>query len=169
MTVGILLDAARLAEIDAAGQFADDHHVQTRDHLGAQTRSIRQGRVEHGGTQVTVQTEFRTQAQQAALRTDGTLDLVPLGPADSAEQDGIGSARGGQRRFGQGVAMGVDRTPTHERVLELAGESVALPEGLQYLLGGADDLGPDAVAGKQQDLVRHGVSRVSEKRGARIQ
>jgi hypothetical protein len=31
--VALGMDAARLAEIDAGGQFADDHDVETRDHV----------------------------------------------------------------------------------------------------------------------------------------
>ena len=68
LPAGQLADAARLAEIDAAGQLAHDHDVQTADPLRFQGRGRGQLREQHGRAQIGIQPEARANRQQAALR-----------------------------------------------------------------------------------------------------
>ncbi len=87
------LDAARLAEIDAAGELADDHHVEPADDLRLQRRGIDERIEDHRRPQVGEQRQVLAQAQQAALGLLGERQRVPLRAADGAEQHGIGGER----------------------------------------------------------------------------
>ena len=52
LAVAEIGDGLRLAEIDAAGQLAQDHDVEPLDQLALQRRGIRQRRIAHGRAQV---------------------------------------------------------------------------------------------------------------------
>ena len=71
---------------------------------------------------------------------------VPLGPADGAEEDGVGLATGLERLLGEGGAVLVDRGAP-DRVLG----DFEVADRLQDSAMRPDDLGADAVAGQQDD------------------
>ena len=76
----------------------------------------------------------------------------PLGPADRAEQDRIGLARGEQRSGRQRIAVQVDRGTAEIAVLEGQAKPAAVAERGQAVEGDLDHLGPDAVAGQDDDI-----------------
>jgi hypothetical protein len=81
-----LAHAARLAEVDVAGQLADDQDVQAGNDLRLQCRGIGQFRVENGRAQVGEQVQILADAEQAALRAFFTRQAVPLRATDRTEQ-----------------------------------------------------------------------------------
>jgi hypothetical protein len=87
------LDAARLAEVDVAGQFAHDQDVQPGHDLRLEGRGVGQFRIQDRRAQVGEQAELLADAQQAALRPLLARVVVPLRAADGAEQHGIGRLR----------------------------------------------------------------------------
>ena len=72
-----ILDAPGLAEIDAAGQFAHDHDVETRDDLRLQRRGVGERGVDDGGTEVREELHLLPEAEQRPLRPDGEIERVP--------------------------------------------------------------------------------------------
>jgi hypothetical protein len=81
-----ILDAARLAEIDAADQFADEHDVQARDQIALQAGGVGQGFEAIGGAQVGEHVHRLAQAQQAGFRAQVARGARPLRAADGAHQ-----------------------------------------------------------------------------------
>src|SRR3546814_10395351 len=79
------LDAAWLAEIDAAGQFTHDHDVEAADDVGLQRAGLDQRVEAFRRTQVGEQVHFLAQAQQAALGLLVEGQVVPLRATDSAQ------------------------------------------------------------------------------------
>ena len=149
VVVGGVAVAAGVAEVDAAGQLADDQQVGAGDPLLAQRAGADQGRARPHRAQVGVEAHPLAQAEQALLgaRRVG-VGGVPFRAADGAEQDGVGAAAGLEDLVGEGGAVLVDRDAADQPLVELE-----LAERLEQLAGGADDLGADPVAG-QDDYAR---------------
>ena len=105
-TVRALAHAARLAEINVAGQFADDQDIEARHHFRLQSGGARQFRVQNRRTQVGEQAQVLAQAQNRLFGTELALQVVVLVVADGAEQHRIGRLGQGQRAFRQRVAVG---------------------------------------------------------------
>ena len=147
--VGGVAVAAAVAEVDAAGQLADDEQVGAGDPLLAQRAGADQGRAGPDRAQVGVEAHALAQAEQALLgaRRVG-VGGVPFGAADGAEQDRVGGPAGLQHLVGEGGAVGVDRAAADQALVELE-----LAQRLQQLPRGGDDLGADPVAG-QDDYAR---------------
>ena len=79
--VAFLEDAARLAEVDARGQFADDDDVQTGDDLALQAGEIGQRVKALRRAQVRKQVHLLAQTQKAALGFDAkSPSLSYFGP-----------------------------------------------------------------------------------------
>ena len=97
VVVGDVAVAAAVAEVDAAGQLADDEQVGAGDPLLAQRAGVDQGRARPHRPQVREQPQPLAQAEQPLLgaRRVG-VGRVPLRAADRAEQDRVG-ARGRRR------------------------------------------------------------------------
>jgi hypothetical protein len=66
LAVAEIDDLLRLAEIDAAGQFAHDQDVEAFDHFALQRRGIGQRRIADRRAQVGEQLQVLAQPQQAA-------------------------------------------------------------------------------------------------------
>jgi hypothetical protein len=103
--VGQGLDEPRLAEVDAAGQLADDHHVEAGDDLGLQRGEF--GREGEGGAQIGEHAQPLAEAEQAGLGALVAGDARPLRAADGAHQHGVGGAGGGEGGGGERLAVGV--------------------------------------------------------------
>ena len=160
--VGDVAVAAAVAEVDAAGQLADDQQVGAGDPLLAQRAGADQGRAGPDRAQVGVEAHALAQAEQALLGARRVrVGGVPLGTADGAEQDRVGGPAGLQHLVGEGGAVGVDRGAAHQPLVELE-----LAERLQQLLRGGDDLGADPVAG-EDDYARGALTRRDSKGSAR--
>ena len=152
--VGLL--GAALAEVDAAGELTDHHDVQTAgEDLGLQGRGIGQLLEDDGGTDVGKEAQLLADAQQSTLRTLAAGEVVPLGAAHSAQQDGIGSLADVDGLLGQAAAGGIDGSAAGQH--GLGGEGVAeLVAHLAHDLHGLlHDVGADAVAGDHSDIVIH--------------
>ena len=63
------VDGARLAEVEAAEQFAHDHQIGAGETLRAQRRALRDGWKGNGGTQIGKASEGVAQIEQTSLRT----------------------------------------------------------------------------------------------------
>ena len=159
-----VLGALVSTEVDAARELAHDEDVHPFELLGAKRARVAQGVVNAHGTQVEVKAQVLADGEQALLGAGLTGGgAVPLGAAHSRKQHRVGSLGGLKRLVGQrggicaGGAGGVDGAAADEMLLAVERAAVLLPDGLEDLHGLGDDLGADAVAGQQANLVR-GVS-----------
>ena len=71
-------DAARLAEIDAAGELADDQDVETGDHFGLQRGRVFQRIEADRRAQIREQLEILAQAQAGRARASCRTDCCPI-------------------------------------------------------------------------------------------
>ena len=115
----INVDAARLAKIDVARQFANDHQVKTFDDLAFQARGIDQCGEAIGRAQVGKHVQPLAQGEKASLRTLVARHVCPFRPADRAQKHRISVKRLLQRIFGEGVTVQVKGRPADKACLEL--------------------------------------------------
>src|SRR3546814_12332741 len=80
LAVRLRLDAARLAEIDAAGRFAHDDHVEALQDLRLERRGVEQGVEGHRRAPVSEQINYIATAHKPGLRPRVAPELVPLRP-----------------------------------------------------------------------------------------
>ena len=126
--------AFRLAEVDAAGQFANAENVEAvGGDVGAQRAELFQPLIQFGRAQVAEQFEVFTQRQQgAALWLFCGRQVFPLRAANGAEQDRVRLLASGDRRLRQGSSLAVDGRAAD---VVLAGGNVhgkTLAHGFQY-------------------------------------
>src|SRR5467141_771457 len=141
-------DAARLSEVDVAGELAHDQDVEPRDELGFQRRGGGELRVHLRRAQVGKQPELLAQPQQRLLRALGSWQRVVARAAYRAEENRVGflgERKGGrgQRIFGGIVAGAADRGLAH---LQFQAEA------LQDLARLGNDFRPDAVTGQERNF-----------------
>ena len=108
--MGAVAVAAAVAEVDAAGELADDEQVGAGDPLARAAGWRDQRRAGPDRAQVRVEAQPLAQAEQALLgaRRVG-VGRVPLRAADGAEQDRVGGPAGLEHPAGERDAVGVDR------------------------------------------------------------
>ena len=121
--------------------------------LGLEGRAIDEGRKELDRAQVGKEAETLAQAEERLLRPHRRLGVVPLRPADRAEEDGVGAAAEAQRRVRQGGAELVDRGAADDHLLEGELNPVAPADRFQHTHGLGGDFGADPVAGKDGHIV----------------
>ncbi len=144
--------AARLAEIDAARQLADDHDVEALDDLGLERAGIDQ-RIEHlGRPQVGEQVHLLAESQQPAFGLLVELDIVPFRPADRAEQHGVGFERALHGVVAQRHAVLVEGGAAHHVFLDVEADGALLPHPGDDLAHFVHDFGADAVARQHQQI-----------------
>ena len=97
-----------VAEVDPAGQLADDEHVDARQQLRAERRRAGERRLDGHRPQVGEQAEPAAQREERLLRADRRARVGPLRAADRAEQDRVGRAAGGQVLVADGDPVRVD-------------------------------------------------------------
>ena len=97
--------AAWLAEIDVAGQLADDEDVQAGDQLALQAGGIYQLRIADRRAEIGEQAEVFAQAQNGLLGAQRAIELVVFPVAHRAEQHGVGVLGQLERGVGQRVAV----------------------------------------------------------------
>ena len=78
------LDAARLAEIDAAGQLAHDHQIEAGDELALQARRVGQRLEHHRRAQIGEQVHLLAQPQDAALGPQLERQACPISAPPTA-------------------------------------------------------------------------------------
>jgi len=130
---------------------ANDFKVQIAEAVLLQRRDTAQRFDDLHGTQIDVKAESFAQIEQAVFGTLAAGKRIPLGPADSPEENGVGlpaSIQGfvGERRAGL-VDSGAANGHLHKRELVLK-----FPRAfLQNVGGGPRNFRTDAVAGKKDD------------------
>jgi hypothetical protein len=116
-----------LAEVDAAGELADDVEVDAAADLGLEGRAVDE---RLGGKEtrakVSVGAHFFAQLENALFRTH--LACTPLGTANGSEEDCIGSLCGLESFVGQRLSGGID------------GGLSSVSEGIRYLSDGRADI-----------------------------
>ena len=148
---GDVLDEAGRAEIDAAGQLADDHEVQALDHLALQAGGVGERIEAQGRTQVGEHLHAGAKGQQAGFRALVAGGVGPLRPAHRAHQHRLGGLGGGERLLGQRDPVLVIGRAAEQPLgdLQVGGEHAG---DLAHL---GDHFGADAVAGQEEE-VGHG-------------
>ena len=159
LALGRLRPALGLAEVEAAGELADDEEVHAGHALGLERGEAGEGGDGGDGAEIGVEAEGLADAEEALLGADLGVGVVPLGSADGPEQHGIGLLAGGEGGVGEGGAVGVDGAAAEE--LGGEGERVLVAAGhfLEHEPGFGDDLGADAVAGEEDDVGLHGCGK----------
>ena len=155
LAVRCFLDALGLAEVDAAGQLADDQEIGAGDDLRLERGGVRQHGVQLRGAQVGVQAQLLAQAQQRALRAHVVGQAVPLGAAHGAEENRVARLRELERLLGKRPAGLVDGGAARVGRAELEGVAVLRGDLFEDLHGLRHDLGPDPVAGQDCDARLH--------------
>ena len=117
-------DAARLAEVDAGGQLADDQDVEAGHHLALQRGEVGQRVEALRRAEVGVEVHLLAQPQQPALGLQREVERVVLRPADRAEQHRVGGLRPGHRRVGQRRAVRVVGAAADQVLLDGEGQAV---------------------------------------------
>ena len=148
---GAIGGAGLLAEIDAAGQFAEDDQIDALDDLLLQRRAVRQHRRHLQRPQIGEQAHRLADRQQPLFRT--RLAAIPFRPADGAQQHGVGRDAGGARGLGQWLARFVDGRAADQMLGELEMMTIEVADDPQDVARGPCDLRSDAIAGQQDDVV----------------
>ena len=144
-----------VAEVDPAGQLADDQHVDAREQLRAERRRAGQRRVDGHRPQVGEQAEAATQGEERLLRAGPPRPgRTTSGPPTAPEQDRVGRAAGGQVLVADGDPVRVDGGAADEVLRPVDGEAEALAGRVDDPARRRDDLRPDAVARDGRDPVR---------------
>ena len=160
LAVGVGATAARLTEVDVAGQLAKDEDVEPGNDLRLERGGRRQRFIGQGRTQVGEQAQVLADAEDAALGPQLAWQVVVLRPAHGTHENGIGGAGRLLRGFGIGAAFGIDRRAAQqaERPTQVF---AFMFQQFQHLDRLGDDLGADAVAGQDEDVLAHVASRQS--------
>ena len=139
--------APAVAEVDAAGELADDQQVGALDALAAQRARVEQRLAGPDGPQVREQPEALAEAEQALLGP-GLVGIggVPLRAADGAEQHGVGRRHASSTSSVSGGAVLVDRGAADQVLVDLEVAEVG-----EHADGRGADLRADPVAGQQHD------------------
>ncbi len=146
-----ILGATLLAEVDAAGQFADDHDVGAAQHLRLERRDVEQCGMNRHRPQVGEQVQPFAQSEQSLLGANLRLRIGPLRSADSPEQHCVGRAARGQRLRRQRGLRFIDRGAANHVLREGEFVAVARRNCLQRAHAFARDFRTDAVAAEDDD------------------
>ncbi len=148
-----VLDAARFAEIDAAGELADDDDVEVADDLGLKRRRLDQRGEDNGRAKVGEQGHVLAQAQQAALGLLRERQIVPLRPTDSAEQHPIRGHGRRHGRVGQRHAVRIDGSAADQVLADIEADPAFAVEPVDHPFDFVHHLGPDAISWQKQELL----------------
>ena len=147
-------DAARLSEIEIAGQLAQDQQVDAVDDFGLERRGVEQLGVKHDRAKIRVERKGFSQPEQTVAGAFGGRTLFVFGHAGAAEQDCIGVAGDFQRCRRKRVAGLVQARAADRCFLKLQGE-VAADSRSQDFHRLRGDFPADSVAGENRDLHAH--------------
>ena len=144
---GLLVPGARLAEVEASEQLADEEDVDSCDDFGLEHRVICERVEGEAGAEVGEAAERGANVEQAGLGAGGGRKVVELVVTDGAEQNGVGGEREVEGRRGQGSAVGGDGYSAEQAFGK--GEVVAAELGYRFedADGFVGDFGADAVSG----------------------
>jgi hypothetical protein len=147
-----VLDEPGLPEIDPAGELADDHEVQPLHQLALQAGGVGQRLEADGGAQVGEHPHAGPQAQQPGLRPLVPGRVLPLRSAHRAHQHRLGGPGGGQGLVGERRAQLVEADPPERPLVE----GQLRRDLFRHAPHLRRHFGPDAVAGKQQEVGHDG-------------
>ncbi len=158
--VGHIANTIALAEVDAARELADDEHVDASDDVGLHRRAVDERVEDLHGAQVRIRAESLPQAEKSLLGADPLgIGGVPLGTADGAQEHRVGLLTHRERFLGKRASRGVDGRAAHQSFLVGECVSALRSNGVQDLLRLRGDLGTDAVARQNGDVIlRHACS-----------
>ena len=142
---------ARLAEVDVAGELADDHQVEPGDDVRLQRRGGGEFRIEQRRAQVGEQRQLLADPQDALLGPQRARQRVVPRPADGAHQHSVGGARQRERRRRQRMLRGVVAGAADRRGLGFDGEAFGA-ERASTLAASATISGPMPSPGEYGDL-----------------
>ncbi|CAI8422948.1 MAG: Uncharacterised protein [Rhodospirillaceae bacterium] len=155
LAVGQVGDAARLAEVDPAGQLAHDHDVEAGYELFLQRRCFGQRVKTDRRAQVGEQLEILAQAQQAALGAQREIERIVLRATHRTEQHTIGGEGLVHDRVGDRGAIGVVGGTANLILGDVDLEATVVAEPVDH----APDFGhhflPDAITGEHENILRH--------------
>ena len=151
-TVGFV-NAAGRAEINAAGQFTDDHQVEAFDTVSLQAGGVDERGKAESGAQVCKYVEALAQSEEARFRALVPGGARPFRAADGAEQDGV--------RFA-GTGEGLVRKRDAMRIKARAADEAGLDDDIGHEEFGdparlGDDFRTDAVTRQEEECLFHGV------------
>ena len=113
----------RLAEVEPAGELADDEHVDALEQLGPQRCARDERGMDRDRAQIAEQDQAPAQGQEPLLGADRGVRVVPLRAPDGAEEDRVGRGAGIDVLVADGNAVGVDRRAAHEDLVPRDPES----------------------------------------------
>ena len=153
--VAVVLPAL-LAEVHAAGEFADAQEIGAVHEFRLQRGLVHQGLEGLHRAEVRIQAQLLADGQQALFRADlGGRVIVIFGVADGSEEDGVAVHAEGVRLGGIGIPELVDGAGAYVsvRVGHLVPEAGA--HGIDSLDGLLHHFRSDAVAGEFRNLEFH--------------
>src|SRR5262249_6971897 len=139
---------ARLPEVDAAGELANEENIHPFEELGFERRGRDERRLRDDGAEIGEELQLAAQPEEGLLGTDAALWVVPLRSADGTEQDGVAGFGELQALGGERGAVAVDSAAADEPVAEVEGEAELLGAGRQHRARLCGHLRADAVAGE---------------------
>ena len=156
-----LVGEAVHAGVGVLGVLADDEHVHVIRPLALQRAEALLEELDRAQVHVQIEVE-------AAARDDAVLDLAGLtaGIADGAEVDGAGLLGLLEHGVGEGLAVLKEVVAADGQLVLLQGEAEDVGRGVGDLEGLLGDLGADAVAADDRDVVlAHGTLGVGPRAG----
>ena len=150
LAVAEIGDGLRLAEINAAGELAQDHDVEAFDQFALERRGVGQSRIGHRRAQIGVEREILAQAQKPRFRPHLIRHAVPFRPADRAEQDRVGGLRLGHGLVGDRDLVRVVAAAADQPFLGREPGDALVVEESDQLFDLGHDFGADAVAGRAE-------------------
>ena len=151
-------DAARLAEVQAAGEFPHDQDVGAAHDVVLQRRGLDQALVAVDRPQVGVHVQRLAQAEQAFLGPLGRRQVIEFGQAHRAQQRGVGIQSQAARLGRERVSRGANRRTAEQALAQLDRMAPLRRHVLKHANGLARDLGTDTVARKDEHSPMHGKS-----------
>ena len=139
------------AKINIAGQLADNFEVTIGDAVAPQRRNPSKGGAQTNGSKVDEKAEFLANFEQARFGAILEWQRIPLGSADRAEKDGVGSAAACQGFVGKRNTETVDRRAAKGKFAKFEFVLETFGAVFEDLNRGAGDFRADAVALQYRD------------------
>ncbi len=146
-------DAAGLAEVGVPQKFPDDEEIDPPDDGGLEGRGVDQVLKDDDRTEVRVEAETGSQAEETPLRPDAVIEGFPFRTPHGAQENGVARKRQFHHLVGKGGAETVVGGAADETFLHLETDAGPLGHDAEDLHRLPDDLGPDAVAGEDRDAI----------------
>ena len=137
------------AEIAAAGQLANKQHVDVFEQMRFQRCQVGGSRMRRDRAQVGKHTEFRSQFEQALLRSNLGIGITPFRSTHRGEKYRVAGRAQGNRLGRQGVAAGVNRRTADQAGLQDEFVTKLLGYRQQKFFSLSAHFGSDSIARQQ--------------------